>query len=86
VTTVYFLRSAIHKQLNGRLVLRWVTTWESLVLYFCLLVLHPHRSALYRAALVDTVYYSPKITSLHPQPFAFDLHCRPALPPIYIWV
>ncbi|KAG9512442.1 hypothetical protein KCV07_g9426, partial [Aureobasidium melanogenum] len=32
------VRSAIHKQLNGRLVLRWVTTWESLllyVLYFC---------------------------------------------------
>ncbi|KAG9522782.1 hypothetical protein KCU93_g6815, partial [Aureobasidium melanogenum] len=24
------VRSAIHKQLNGRLVLRWVTTWESL--------------------------------------------------------
>ncbi|KAG9557554.1 hypothetical protein KCU71_g11730, partial [Aureobasidium melanogenum] len=39
------VRSAIHKQLNGRLVLRWVTTWESLLLYvlhllnsFCLLV------------------------------------------------
>ncbi|KAG9956611.1 hypothetical protein KCU61_g9680, partial [Aureobasidium melanogenum] len=36
------VRSAIHKQLNGRLVLRWVTTWESLLLYvycisFCLL-------------------------------------------------
>ncbi|KAH0298602.1 hypothetical protein KCU84_g16474, partial [Aureobasidium melanogenum] len=34
------VRSAIHKQLNGRLVLRWVTTWESLLLYvlrfFCL--------------------------------------------------
>ena len=32
------VRSAIHKQLNGRLVLRWVTTWESLLLYvlcFC---------------------------------------------------
>jgi hypothetical protein len=27
------VRSAIHEQLNGRLVLRWVTTWESLVLY-----------------------------------------------------
>ncbi|KAG9846170.1 hypothetical protein KCU98_g6496, partial [Aureobasidium melanogenum] len=27
------VRSAIHKQLNGRLVLRWVTTWESLLLY-----------------------------------------------------
>ncbi|KAG9634954.1 hypothetical protein KCU64_g15211, partial [Aureobasidium melanogenum] len=26
------VRSAIHKQLNGRLVLRWVTTWESLLL------------------------------------------------------
>ncbi|KAG9661866.1 hypothetical protein KCU76_g19245, partial [Aureobasidium melanogenum] len=25
------VRSAIHKQLNGRLVLRWVTTWESLL-------------------------------------------------------
>ncbi|KAG9736686.1 hypothetical protein KCU86_g15930, partial [Aureobasidium melanogenum] len=32
------VRSAIHKQLNGRLVLRWVTTWESLLLY----VLHFH--------------------------------------------
>jgi hypothetical protein len=36
------VRSAIHKQLNGRLVLRWVTTWESLLLYvlcsFCFLV------------------------------------------------
>ncbi|KAG9734285.1 hypothetical protein KCU73_g10814, partial [Aureobasidium melanogenum] len=27
------VRFAIHKQLNGRLVLRWVTTWESLLLY-----------------------------------------------------
>ncbi|KAG9689958.1 hypothetical protein KCU95_g7978, partial [Aureobasidium melanogenum] len=27
------VRSAIHKLLNGRLVLRWVTTWESLLLY-----------------------------------------------------
>ncbi|KAH0365637.1 hypothetical protein KCU65_g5901, partial [Aureobasidium melanogenum] len=27
------VRSAIHKQLNGRLVLRWVTTWESLLQY-----------------------------------------------------
>jgi hypothetical protein len=33
------VRSAIHKQLNGRLVLRWVTTWESLLLY----VLFPHK-------------------------------------------
>ncbi|KAH0128303.1 hypothetical protein KCU67_g17191, partial [Aureobasidium melanogenum] len=35
------VRSAIHKQLNGRLVLRWVTTWESLLLYvvFVLLLL-----------------------------------------------
>ncbi|KEQ65869.1 uncharacterized protein M437DRAFT_41565, partial [Aureobasidium melanogenum CBS 110374] len=30
------VRSAIHKQLNGRLVLRWVTTWESLLLYVLL--------------------------------------------------
>ncbi|KAG9901694.1 hypothetical protein KCU98_g14956, partial [Aureobasidium melanogenum] len=35
------VRSAIHKQLNGRLVLRWVTTWESLLLY----VLHFHLSS-----------------------------------------
>ncbi|KAG9784527.1 hypothetical protein KCU95_g9316, partial [Aureobasidium melanogenum] len=37
------VRSAIHKQLNGRLVLRWVTTWESLLLYvlrFLLSCLH----------------------------------------------
>jgi hypothetical protein len=33
------VRSAIHKQLNGRLVLRWVTTWESLLLYVLQLVL-----------------------------------------------
>ncbi|KAG9818556.1 hypothetical protein KCU98_g18458, partial [Aureobasidium melanogenum] len=33
------VRSAIHKQLNGRLVLRWVTTWESLLLY--VLLVHP---------------------------------------------
>ncbi|KAG9610331.1 hypothetical protein KCV01_g3199, partial [Aureobasidium melanogenum] len=31
------VRSAIHKQLNGRLVLRWVTTWESLLLYVLLI-------------------------------------------------
>jgi hypothetical protein len=30
------VRSAIHKQLNGRLVLRWVTTWESLLLLYVL--------------------------------------------------
>ncbi|KAG9682909.1 hypothetical protein KCU95_g13962, partial [Aureobasidium melanogenum] len=35
------VRSAIHKQLNGRLVLRWVTTWESLLLY--VLPSDPHR-------------------------------------------
>ena len=33
------VRSAIHKQLNGRLVLRWVTTWESLLLYVLSFVL-----------------------------------------------
>jgi hypothetical protein len=33
------VRSAIHKQLNGRLVLRWVTTWESLLLYVLCFVL-----------------------------------------------
>ncbi|KAH0347214.1 hypothetical protein KCU83_g6844, partial [Aureobasidium melanogenum] len=33
------VRSAIHKQLNGRLVLRWVTTWESLLLYVLYLYL-----------------------------------------------
>ncbi|KAH0007372.1 hypothetical protein KCU78_g11807, partial [Aureobasidium melanogenum] len=33
------VRSAIHKQLNGRLVLRWVTTWESLLLYVLHLLL-----------------------------------------------
>ncbi|KAG9959462.1 hypothetical protein KCU61_g7426, partial [Aureobasidium melanogenum] len=35
------VRSAIHKQLNGRLVLRWVTTWESLLLYVLLLLASP---------------------------------------------
>ena len=34
------VRSAIHKQLNGRLVLRWVTTWESLLLYVLHFFLH----------------------------------------------
>ncbi|KAG9943018.1 hypothetical protein KCU85_g8940, partial [Aureobasidium melanogenum] len=34
------VRSAIHKQLNGRLVLRWVTTWESLLLYVLLFASH----------------------------------------------
>ncbi|KEQ71681.1 hypothetical protein M436DRAFT_50798, partial [Aureobasidium namibiae CBS 147.97] len=34
------VRSAIHKQLNGRLVLRWVTTWESLLLYVLFRVTH----------------------------------------------
>jgi hypothetical protein len=38
------VRSAIHKQLNGRLVLRWVTTWESLLLY--VLCFHPSSSFL----------------------------------------
>ncbi|KAH0364674.1 hypothetical protein KCU65_g6562, partial [Aureobasidium melanogenum] len=45
------VRSAIHKQLNGRLVLRWVTTWESLLLYvlvlpilFCFLFSSPYLS------------------------------------------
>ncbi|KAG9660546.1 hypothetical protein KCU95_g9993, partial [Aureobasidium melanogenum] len=33
------VRSAIHKQLNGRLVLRWVTTWESLLLYVLLVLI-----------------------------------------------
>ena len=33
LNTGHPVRSAIHKQLNGRLVLRWVTTWESLLLY-----------------------------------------------------
>ncbi|KAG9511537.1 hypothetical protein KCV07_g10102, partial [Aureobasidium melanogenum] len=39
------VRSAIHKQLNGRLVLRWVTTWESLLLYvlFLCLLMRGHR-------------------------------------------
>jgi hypothetical protein len=35
------VRSAIHKQLNGRLVLRWVTTWESLLLYILSLLVNP---------------------------------------------
>ena len=39
------VRSAIHKQLNGRLVLRWVTTWESLLLYVLLLSLFLFHSA-----------------------------------------
>ncbi|KAG9672483.1 hypothetical protein KCU99_g598, partial [Aureobasidium melanogenum] len=33
------VRSAIHKQLNGRLVLWWVTTWESLLLYVLFIII-----------------------------------------------
>ena len=37
VTTMYSVRSAIHKHWTGRLVLEWVTIWESRLLYvFCL--------------------------------------------------
>ncbi|KAH0373668.1 hypothetical protein KCU65_g293, partial [Aureobasidium melanogenum] len=36
------VRSAIHKQLNGRLVLWWVTTGESLLLYVLLFGLGHH--------------------------------------------
>ncbi|KAG9615841.1 hypothetical protein KCU64_g23463, partial [Aureobasidium melanogenum] len=44
------VRSAIHKQLNGRLVLRWVTTWESLLLYVLSFIFanhlqHSHRNS-----------------------------------------
>jgi hypothetical protein len=45
------VRSAIHKQLNGRLVLRWVTTWESLLLYVLHFLLHP----LYISSSLDDV-------------------------------
>jgi hypothetical protein len=41
------VRSAIHKQLNGRLVLRWVTTWESLLLYVLHFLLSYHQSYLF---------------------------------------
>ncbi|KAH0288346.1 hypothetical protein KCU62_g5264, partial [Aureobasidium sp. EXF-3399] len=39
------VRSAIHKQLNGRLVLRWVTTWESLLLYVLVLSARMHSAS-----------------------------------------
>jgi hypothetical protein len=62
------VRSAIHKQLNGRLVLRWVTTWESLLLYvlrfffcslhtFAPLSLSPIHFALLPPALVTKTAY-----------------------------
>ncbi|KAH0363842.1 hypothetical protein KCU65_g7113, partial [Aureobasidium melanogenum] len=41
------VRSAIHKQLNGRLVLRWVTTWESLLLYVLIFLLLPARDLMF---------------------------------------
>ncbi|KAG9913570.1 hypothetical protein KCV05_g13669, partial [Aureobasidium melanogenum] len=41
LNTGHPVRSAIHKQLNGRLVLRWVTTWESLLLYVYDLIFFP---------------------------------------------
>jgi hypothetical protein len=60
------VRSAIHKQLNGRLVLRWVTTWESLLLY----VLFFARSLLIVASLSKVIarFYSfgEIIISNHP--------------------
>ncbi|KAH0288061.1 hypothetical protein KCU62_g5392, partial [Aureobasidium sp. EXF-3399] len=46
------VRSAIHKQLNGRLVLRWVTTWESLLLY----VLHSLLLIMSRLTRSDRVH------------------------------
>jgi hypothetical protein len=51
------VRSAIHKQLNGRLVLRWVTTWESLLLYVLFLLPLP-------LPLPFSVY--PTMILLHP--------------------
>ncbi|KAG9736065.1 hypothetical protein KCU73_g10347, partial [Aureobasidium melanogenum] len=52
------VRSAIHKQLNGRLVLRWVTTWESLLLYvlnfdLVFVSLQPFRVAAISTCLLD---------------------------------
>jgi hypothetical protein len=42
VKTGHPVRSAIHKHWTGRLVLEWVTIWESRLLYvFCFL--HSHR-------------------------------------------
>jgi hypothetical protein len=56
------VRSAIHKQLNGRLVLRWVTTWESLLLYvlyfFCSL------SSLNHLFFFSTLGYREQIDAL----------------------
>ncbi|KAH0160701.1 hypothetical protein KCU67_g6628, partial [Aureobasidium melanogenum] len=52
------VRSAIHKQLNGRLVLRWVTTWESLLLYvlpFATIASHTNK--------IDHFLHGPVITS-----------------------
>ncbi|KAH0288228.1 hypothetical protein KCU62_g5334, partial [Aureobasidium sp. EXF-3399] len=52
------VRSAIHKQLNGRLVLRWVTTWESLLLYVLQFVLI--RAALFWHALAEDIHIQEK--------------------------
>ncbi|KAH0290933.1 hypothetical protein KCU62_g3294, partial [Aureobasidium sp. EXF-3399] len=54
------VRSAIHKQLNGRLVLRWVTTWESLLLY----VLQPFCSFHLHCLLATMAQYRVKKSSI----------------------
>ncbi|KAG9668575.1 hypothetical protein KCU87_g8450, partial [Aureobasidium melanogenum] len=66
------VRSAIHKQLNGRLVLRWVTTWESLLLYVLLFFWFfslqtreaPICSMISRQAHVDPQFRARHTTSL----------------------
>ncbi|KAF1818461.1 uncharacterized protein K489DRAFT_327617, partial [Dissoconium aciculare CBS 342.82] len=51
------VRSPIFKQLTARLVLRWVTTWESLVLYvlhlFALSALGKHLCSSVRSPMVS---------------------------------
>ncbi|KAG9555624.1 hypothetical protein KCU71_g8079, partial [Aureobasidium melanogenum] len=54
------VRSAIHKQLNGRLVLRWVTTWESLLLY----VLRGLRHSFCSSSAVCSLQISEELSSV----------------------
>ncbi|KAH0171426.1 hypothetical protein KCU67_g2182, partial [Aureobasidium melanogenum] len=60
------VRSAIHKQLNGRLVLRWVTTWESLLLYVLLSESTSFSIQFYAAQdLAETAHLAPRRKKAH---------------------
>ncbi|KAG9511687.1 hypothetical protein KCV07_g9992, partial [Aureobasidium melanogenum] len=73
------VRSAIHKQLNGRLVLRWVTTWESLLLYVLLaflarFIFFCSRTCLDKAG--EKAYWSVHDVRFHANHFLMDWTTR----------